>query len=118
MDVHRGRFNVTTWDREVPRYRVTRAVHPSPKPRHATEPPFSIIADDNCWQYGTKPLAALETIDTTNWPHGSFVPLNESARRIKAFFFSTREKARMPASPWLRDRINPSLLKEMSDVVG
>jgi hypothetical protein len=105
-----------TWDREIPRYRVTRAVHPSPRPRHAFEPPLSIIADNDCWQYATKPLAAGE-IETTSWPHESFFALNESARRIHAFF-SSRDKARMPTSPWLMGRINPGLLKETTDVVA
>jgi hypothetical protein len=105
------------WDREIPRYRVTRAVHPAPRSRLLTEPPLSQISDDDCWQYATKKLAAGETIETTSWPHQSFAPINESARRIHIFFL-TGDKARMPLSPWRFDRINPGLLKEMSDVVA
>jgi hypothetical protein len=76
-----------------------------------------MIADDDCWQYALKPLASGETIETTSWPNQSFFPLNESARRIKAFFLMC-EKAKMPLSPWFGDRINPGMLKEMTDVAA
>jgi hypothetical protein len=103
------------WDKEIPRYRTTRAVHPSPLTRHATETPWSSCSDNDCWQYAEKHLAAHEEIYTTSWPHASFQPLNESARRVHDFFL-TREASRMPRSPWLRDAIHPTLAKAMSDV--
>jgi hypothetical protein len=101
-----------SWDREIPRYRTVRAVHPSEHPRHATEAPWSMCSDDDCWQYAAKPIAAHETIETTAWPHASFQPLNESARRIHDFFRATSRG--LPRSPWLHDRVNPELAKAMA----
>jgi hypothetical protein len=102
-----------TWDREIPRYRTTRAMHPSPLARHAEETPWSFCSDNDVWQYCTKPLAAHEEVATTSWPHASFQPLNESARRVHEFFL-TRDASRLPRSPWLRDRIHPNLAEAMS----
>jgi hypothetical protein len=102
-----------SWDREIPRYRTTRAVHPSPLTRHATETPWSFCSDDDVWQYADQPLAAHEEISTTSWPHPSMQPLNESARRIHNFFCDV-EKSRMPRSPWLNNSIRPELAKAMS----
>jgi hypothetical protein len=102
------------WDHEIPRYRTTRAVHPSPLARHADETPWSSCSDNDCWQYGSKPLAAHTEIETTAWPHASFQPLNESAHRIHDFF-TTREKSRLMRTPWVRDRVHPELAKAMSD---
>jgi hypothetical protein len=101
-----------SWDLEIPRYRTTRAVHPSALARHVAETPWSFCSDDDVWQYCTKPLAAHEEIETTAWPHPSFAPLNESARRIRNFFCDA-EKSRLPRSPWLRDSIHPELAKAM-----
>jgi hypothetical protein len=45
------------------------------------------------------PLAANEEIETTDWPHPSFLPLNYSASRVLAFF-NAGMKSRMTQSPW------------------
>lgn len=102
------------WDKDIPRYRTTQAVVPSPNSRHLFEPPFSAMGDESCWQYATRPHAAKETIEITSWPHPTFMPLNESARRIRDFFL-TRDRARMPPSPWQGGRVHPTILKEMTN---
>jgi hypothetical protein len=92
------------WAREVPRYRATRALSPSEKLRFRFEPPFSQMADNDVWQYGHRPVERGTVIQTRSWPHPSFRPLNESARRVLEFF-NARQKSRLPLSPWRRDRI-------------
>jgi hypothetical protein len=91
------------WEKELPRYRVVRAVHPSPKPRFRFEPPFSNILDSSEWQYAERDYRANEVIESTDWPHPSFVPLNYSARQVQQFF-STQMKSRMQRSPWAGGR--------------
>lgn len=95
------------WEREVPQYRVRRHVHPSPKSRHRTEPPFSSSSDDNCWQYAERSYKAGEIISTTAWPHGSFQPTNFAGEQILRFFQSA-PKSRLPISPWFGDRVRLS----------
>jgi hypothetical protein len=92
------------WEREVPRYRATRDVHPSPNRRHRLEPPFASQSDNDVYQYSERPIAAREEIETKAWPHPSFRPLNYSASRVLDFFM-TRQRSRMPLSPWRGDRV-------------
>src|ERR1700730_15972663 len=92
------------WEREVPRYRVIRDVFPSPKPRFRTEPPFANILDSSEWQYAERDYKAGETVETQMWPHASFFPLNFSAKKVLEFF-SSRQKSRLPRSPWADGRI-------------
>ena len=89
---------------EVPRYRVTRDVHPSPNRRHRTETPFTSIADSDEWQFAERTHEAGEVIATTAWPHPSFSPQNDSARKVLDFF-NSRMKSRMPRSPWRNGRV-------------
>jgi hypothetical protein len=89
---------------EVPRYRATRDVHPSPNSRHHFEPPFASFSDSDVWQYATRIVNAREEIETREWPHPSFFPLNDAAKRVHSFF-TTRQKSRLPRSPWRVDRI-------------
>jgi hypothetical protein len=91
------------WEREVPRYRVTRDIHPSPNSRHRFEPPFASLSDSSVWQYAERDYKAGE-IETRDWPHPSFRPLNYSAGKVLDFF-NTRQKSRLPRSPWAGDRI-------------
>jgi hypothetical protein len=86
-------------DHEIPRYRAVMDVFPSPKARHRHEPPFATVFDPSVWQYGTAPLKATEEISTTAWPHPSFRPLNEPAKRVLAYF-NSRMKSRLPVSPF------------------
>jgi hypothetical protein len=87
------------WARETPRYRVTRDLLPAQKARFRLEPPFSETWQSDVWQYGDRPLAAGEEIETTAWPHPSMRPLTYSAERTLAFFKSEM-KSRLPTSPW------------------
>ncbi len=92
------------WERETPKYRVARDISPAPKARFRLEPPFSQCFDSDSYQYGDRPLKAGEIIETTDWPHASFHPLNYSAKKVIEFF-NTRMKSRLPRSPWEGDRI-------------
>jgi hypothetical protein len=92
------------WESEVPQYRVRRAVHPSPKSRHRTEPPFSSSSDDSCWQYAERSYKAGEIISTTSWPHPTFAAINFAAEQVLRFFQSA-PKSRLPISPWFGDRV-------------
>jgi hypothetical protein len=105
-----------SWDREIPKYRTTRTLNPSPLERHARETPWSYCSDNDVWQYGTKPLAAHEEISTTSWPHPSMQPLNESARRVRNFFCDV-DKSRLPRSPWQHGCVIPHLAKAMSNTL-
>jgi hypothetical protein len=57
------------------------------------------------WQYGEKPIAAGEEIETQAWPHPTFRPLNHSAAKVLDFF-TTRQRSRMPLSPWRNGKID------------
>src|SRR4030088_802190 len=103
-----------SWDREIPGYGTPSAMHPSPLARHAAETPWSFNSDNDCWQYGERPLAAHEEVSTTSWPHASFQPLNESARRVLNFFCDG-EASRLPRSPWQNGSIHPELAKAVSN---
>jgi hypothetical protein len=92
------------WERETPRYRATRDIQPATKARYRFEPPFSTIWDSDVWQYGAQPIKAGEEIETRDWPHPSFRPLNFTAGRVLDFF-NSRMKSRLPRSPWAGDRI-------------
>ncbi len=92
------------WEREIPRYRATRPLKPSPNSRHRFEPPFASLSDNDVWQYSEQPIAAGEEIVTQSWPHPSFRPLNFSADRVFEFF-NSRMKSRLPRSPFRGDRI-------------
>jgi hypothetical protein len=92
------------WEREVPRYRVTRDIQPAPKARFRFEPPFAHSFDSDVWQYGERLLKAGEEITTTAWCHPSFHPLNRSAEKVLAYF-NARLKSRLPLSPWYGGQI-------------
>lgn len=92
------------WQSEVPRYRVTRAVRPSPNDRHRREPPFSNFSDGSVWQYAERQHEAGEILATTFWPHPMFFPLNFSAKKVLEFHQSC-QKSRLPRSPWNNDQV-------------
>jgi hypothetical protein len=92
------------WEREVPRYRATRDLQPAQKSRFRSGPPFSETWQSDVWQYGERPHAASEIIETTNWPHASFAAKNYSAERVLAFFKSEM-KSRLPTSPWFNGAV-------------
>lgn len=87
------------WEREIPRYKATRDLHPSPKARHRFEPPFGMTTDSSMWQYAERPIKAGEIIESKEWPHPSFHPLNYGAGKVLDFFTS-RQKSRLPRAPW------------------
>jgi hypothetical protein len=91
------------WEREIPRYRVTRDLKPAEKTRFRFEPPFSETASDT-YQYGDRPLAAGEEIETTAWPHASMQGLNFSGQQVLAFF-KTEMKSRLTQSPWFGNQV-------------
>jgi hypothetical protein len=93
------------WDLSIPKYRVTMDVIPAEKPRFRFEPPFTSISDNSVWQYAERPLAAGTEIETTSWPHATFLPINESAKAIHKFFRSA-PKSRLPLSPWRDGRLH------------
>jgi len=92
------------WEREIPLYRVVRDVHAAPKARFRFEPPFTNILDGAEWQYAERDYKAGEVIESTDWPHPSFSPLNFSAKQVQRFF-STQMKSRMQRSPFSGGRI-------------
>jgi hypothetical protein len=93
------------WEREIPKYRATRNLHPSPMARHRLEPPWGMTFDSDCWQHAERPVKANEIITSKAWPHPSFYPLNYGASRVLDFF-NNRTKSRLARSPWFIDRIH------------
>lgn len=87
------------WDREVPRYRVARSVRPSPNDRFKHELPFSSCSENDVWQYAARIHKVGEIIETKEWPHPSFRPLNFSAKKTLDFFNSA-PKSRLARTPW------------------
>jgi hypothetical protein len=100
------KFPPPGWERETPRYRVTiqGGVYPSPNSRFRFEPPFESCSDNNVWQYATRPYKPGEIIETREWPHASFRPLNYAAEKVLDFF-NTRLRSRLTLSPWLGDSV-------------
>ena len=92
------------WQRQIPKYRVTRDLKPAPKERFRSEPPFSMTWESDVYQYGARPMTTGETLETTDWPHASFRPLNYSAEKVLSFFNSAI-KSRLPRSPWHGDQV-------------
>jgi hypothetical protein len=104
QDPHASPLAPPGWERETPRYRAIRDIQPATKARFRFEPPFANLANSDEWQYGTRPIKAGEIIETPEWPHSSFRPLNYSAGKVLDFF-NTQQKSRLPRSPWRGDRI-------------
>jgi hypothetical protein len=92
------------WECEIPKYRATRDIWPATKARFRLEPPFANMAGSDIWQYAVAFIEAGEIVETRAWPHPSFQPLNYSAGKVLEFF-NTRQKSRLPLSPWRGDRI-------------
>jgi hypothetical protein len=92
------------WEREIPKYRVTRDIQPAQRARYRSEPPFAHCFDSDVWQYGERTLKAGETVETKAWPHPTFFPLNYSAKRTLDFF-NFQMKSRLPRSPWHGDSL-------------
>src|ERR1700689_5740166 len=86
-------------ENEPPRYRVMRQLQPAERDRYRQERPFSEQGNMDSYQYGTRILKAGEIVETREWPHPSFFPLNDVARRIHSFF-SIAQKSRMARSPY------------------
>lgn len=87
------------WEWETPKYRVGIAVYPSPNSRFRLEPPFTSCSDSNCWQYADRAYEQGEIVETREWPHANFHPLNYSAKKVVEFF-NGRVKSRLPRAPW------------------
>jgi hypothetical protein len=87
------------WASEEPLYRTTREIYPAERDRYRFERPFSEQGNMDCWQFGTTVLKAQQEISTREWPHPSFYPLNEVARRIHSFF-TIAQKSRLARSPY------------------
>jgi hypothetical protein len=92
------------WDLEIPKYRASKNLRPSPKARHRLETPFTSIQENDVAQYLEQPLKAGETIETTSWPYPTMQPLNDSAKAVREFFTS-RQKSRLPLKPWRDGRL-------------
>ena len=92
------------WDREVPRYKITRDLQPASRARYRTEPPFESMSDNSSWQYGDRLYAAGEEIESTAWPHASMRGLTFGAEKILEFFIGTM-KSRLALAPWHQGRI-------------
>ena len=92
------------WERETPRYRATRDVHPSPNSRHRHEAPFSSFSDPDVWQFAEKPISVRQEFESKFWPHPSFHPLNYSAAKVLDFY-NSRQRSRLALSPWVGDQI-------------
>src|SRR5258707_671159 len=95
------------WDcRETPRYRASRDVWPASQPYVKHVQPIPHMAElEDVWQYGRAPIAAGKVIATGEWPHESFEPLNESARRVHGFFLARIGKVWLSWRPWDGDHI-------------
>jgi hypothetical protein len=91
------------WASIVPRYKVVQDVQPAEKNRFRFENPFAEIWS-GAWQYGERLYQAGEEIETTAWPHPSFMPLNFSAERVLEFFKASM-KSRLTVSPWLNGQV-------------
>jgi hypothetical protein len=87
------------WQHETPVYRVVRDVHPAPKARFRFEPPFAQVMDSSEWQYAVREWKAGEIVESREWPHASFRPLNFVAKKI-IDFFNLEMKSRLPRSPY------------------
>jgi hypothetical protein len=92
------------WDREIPMYRASVDLSPPAFPRYRTENPLTSM-DNATWQYAERPVAAGEIIETTSWPAASMVPINHSAKAVREFFTS-RQKSRLPLSPWRKGKLH------------
>ena len=92
------------WQHETPKYKVTRNIQPAQKARFRYETPFAESSDSDTWQYGERELKAGEIIETREWPHPSFWPLNFGAKKVLEFF-NLKMKSRFPRSPWVGDRL-------------
>jgi hypothetical protein len=93
------------WKKEIPKYRISHDTKPAPKERFRFEPPFSSGSESDVWQYGERVHKTGEIITTTEWPcPGTMTPLNYSARQVTEFFTS-RQKSRLPRSPWANDQV-------------
>ncbi|MGA7999528.1 MAG: hypothetical protein WCA28_32085 [Bradyrhizobium sp.] len=88
----------------MPKYRVPKDTHPAQKARFRFEPPFASCLDNDVWQYGERLHKAGEVIETTEWPHPSFFPLNYGAKKILEFF-RNGQKSRMQRSPWAAGQV-------------
>jgi hypothetical protein len=87
------------WELEVPKYKVTREVVPSPRPRHRTEPPFAYDFQTDVWQYAARVYKAGEIVETKDWPHSSFLGITYGAKMILEFFKS-RPRSSLTTTPW------------------
>jgi hypothetical protein len=92
------------WEREIPRYKATIDLIPSPNPRHRFEKPFSTVMDSHVWTQASAPVAAGTEITSTCWPHPSMQGLNYSGQQVLAYFKASI-KSRLPVSPWNQGRV-------------
>lgn len=106
-----GRWSFTPplpkgWEKETPKYRATRTVHPAANSRHATEAPFAHIGDEAEWQHGDRKVNAGEEISTKEWPHRSFVGLNDSAKHVLDLLGEPSGFV-LPTKPWRDGQVIP-----------
>ncbi len=106
-----GRWSFTPplpkgWEKETPKYRATKSVHPSHLARLADEPPVMLSSDDAEWQHGDRNVEAGEEIETKEWPHRSFVALNDSGKHILDLL-NNRPVHVLPPKPWHGGQVIP-----------
>ena len=90
------------WDREKPRYKLTRTLEPMLNRRRFETP----LSSDELghWQYAERVYREGEEIECLNWPHASMAPLNRSAKAIHRYFMET-PRVSMDSSPWRDGRV-------------
>jgi hypothetical protein len=87
------------WEHSTPVYRASRDLGPAQRERYRFESPFTSGSDSgDFWQYGVAPVRAGDLIETKEWPHPSFRPLNYSAQKVLAFFNGAM-RSRLPRAP-------------------
>lgn len=91
-------FPPLSWEKELPKYRATRALKPPVRPIDCHHPVR--VGDPDTWQYAEGPVAAGEVLETSTWPHASLAPLNDSAKAVLKYFTSGQSFTRMPRAPW------------------
>jgi hypothetical protein len=107
-------------DREIPKYRASKNLEPPQHRYLRVAPPRATLSAGDVWQFGLRAIKANEIFETKFWPHESFEPVNESARRVK-LFFSSRPKSVLPWRPWSREGrvvLNDGLTRSMRQKIS
>jgi hypothetical protein len=100
----------TDWQLQTPRYKASRDLWPPSKPQFRHLPPTPCLSEaDDIWQFANRPIAAGNFINTEDWPHWSFEPINESARHVHGYFLAHKNRW-MPLRPFEEGRLLPLIV--------